>query len=137
MLVYFFSDSVMLRNKMKALGLDPDNRSLDPSKPEGIGNLAAQAVLEARINDGSNQNGAIAGSDGNTYSDYTNYSPVNSADTLKELSHWQPKYFSDGHGGKFAPGCLTPHWGRVKPLLLDSPVSSDVCLLQHWDQNNC
>src|SRR5690606_12209797 len=28
--------------------------------------------------------------------------------------------FSDGKGGKFAPGCLTPHWQKVKPLLLAS-----------------
>jgi len=120
MQVYFFSDSLMLRNKMKSFGLDPDNQSLDPTTPEGIGNLAAKAVLEARINDGSNQDGAMAGSNGKVYADYTNYSPLNSADNLTDLAHWQPKYFADGNGGKFAPGCLTPQWGRVKPLLLDS-----------------
>jgi hypothetical protein len=36
------------------------------------------------------------------------------------MKHWQPKYFSDGKGGKFAPACLTPHWGNVKTLMLDS-----------------
>ena len=39
---------------------------------------------------------------------------------MRDLKHWQPKYFSDGKGGKFAPACLTPQWGKVKPLLLDS-----------------
>lgn len=120
MRTYFYSDSAMLRNKMKEFGFDPDNESLDPTTPEGIGNLAAKAVLENRINDGSNQTGTMPGSTGQTYSDYTGYRPVNSADTLNDIERWQPKYFADGKGGKFAPGCLTPHWGKVKPLLLDS-----------------
>lgn len=120
MLEYFYSDSTMLRNKMKSFGLDPDNQSTDPSTPEGIGNLAAKTIIEARLNDGSNQTGTMPGSNGKSYADYTGYMPVNSADTLNDLKHWQPKYFSDGKGGKFAPGCLTPHWGKVKPLLLDS-----------------
>jgi hypothetical protein len=119
MLTYFFSDSVMLRAKMKEFGLDPDNTSLDPTTPEGIGNLAAKTVIEGRMNDGSNQTGLHARSNG-IYSDYTGYNPLNSADTLNDLSHWQPKYFADGNGGRFAPGCLTPHWGRVTPLMIDS-----------------
>lgn len=120
MLTYYFSDSVMLRKKMKEFGFNPDDHSVDPSTPEGIGNLAAKAVIDARMNDGSNQTGTMQGSNGSIYSDYTGYIPVNSADTLKDIQHWQPKYFSDGKGGKFAPACLTPHWGKVRPLLLDS-----------------
>jgi hypothetical protein len=120
MMEYFFSDSVMLTSKMKEFGFDPADHSLDPSTPAGIGNLAAKTVIEARRNDGSNQMGTIAGSDGKPYSDYTAYNPVNSADTLNDLIRWQPKYFADGKGGKFCPSCLTPHWGKVTPLLLDS-----------------
>lgn len=120
MLTYFFSDSVMLKTKMKELGFDPDNYSLDPTSPEGIGNLAAKTIIEARYSDGSNQLGTMAGSNGKVYADYTGYKPVNSADTLNDIKRWQPKYFADGKGGKFAPACLTPHWGKVKPLLLDS-----------------
>lgn len=120
MLTYFFSDEAMLRKKMEDLGFDPDNNSLDPKTPEGIGNLAAKTIIEARLSDGSNQLGTMAGSNGNTYSDYTGYAPKNSADTLRDIKRWQPKYFADGKGGKFAPACLTPHWGKVKPLLIDS-----------------
>jgi hypothetical protein len=105
---------------MKEFGFDPDNASLDPTTPEGIGNLAAKAVIESRMNDGSNQAGTVAGSNGTRYSDYSGYKPINSADTLHDIKHWQPKYFSDGKGGKFAPSCLTPYWGNVKPLMLDS-----------------
>jgi len=120
MMKYYFSDSIMLTKKMKEFGFDPNNHSLNPSTAVGIGNLAAKFVIEARLFDGSNQTGTIAGSDGTPFSDYTGYHPINTADSLTDLVHWQPKYFSDGQGGKYAPGCLTPHWYKVKPLMLDS-----------------
>ena len=72
------------------------------------------------MNDGSNQAGSMKGSDGKPYSDYTGYHPVNPPDTMNDIKRWQPKYFSDGKGGRFAPPCLTAHWHLVKPLLLDS-----------------
>lgn len=122
MMEYFASDSVMLRKNMLDLGFDPGNHSLDPSTAIGIGNLAAKSVIESRYSDGSNQLGNMPGSDGKPYSDYTGYRPVNTADTLTDLKHWQPKYFSDGNGGRFAPPCLTPQWNKVVPLLLDSPA---------------
>ncbi|MEP6728466.1 MAG: vanadium-dependent haloperoxidase [Bacteroidota bacterium] len=121
MMEYFISDSTLLKNTMRKMGFDPGNNSLDPSTPAGIGNLAAKSVIEGRYEDGSNQKGNMPGSNGQAYDDYTNYHPVNSADTLKDLKRWQPKYFADGKGGKFAPGCLTPQWGKVVPLMMDSP----------------
>lgn len=120
MMEYYYSDSTMLRKVMTEFGYDPDNMSMDPTTPAGIGNLAARAVIEQRMNDGSNQTGTMPGCNGLPYSDYTGYQPVNTADDLTELKRWQPKYFADGKGGRFAPGCLTPHWNMVKPLLLDS-----------------
>jgi hypothetical protein len=120
LLEYYFSDSVMLRKKMTDFGFDPDNDSMDPTSPEGIGNLAARAVIEARLDDGSNQRGMMASAKAERYADYTKYVPVNNADELTDLARWQPKYFSDGNGGKFAPACLTPHWWKVEPLALDS-----------------
>ena len=120
MLEYYFSDSVLLRKKMVEFGLDPDDESLDPTTAVGIGNLAAKAVIEGRRGDGSNEDGKLAHGDAKRYADYTNYKPVNTADKLTDLSRWQPKYFADGKGGKFAPGCLTPHWGKVQPLALKS-----------------
>ena len=116
---FYFSDSILLKNKMIAFGLDPDDHSMDPTTPIGIGNLAARAVIEARQQDGSNQTGTMPHSNG-MYSDYTGYAPVNTADVLKDLSRWQPKYFSDEKGEKFAPTCLTPHWGNVIPISLSS-----------------
>ena len=117
---YYYSDKVLFENFMKALGLDPSNTSLDASTPEGIGNLAAKAVIEARKGDGSNQYGEEEGSNKQPYFNYVNYQPLNSADESVDANRWQPKYFSDGKGGKFAPGCLTPFWDKVKPVALNS-----------------
>src|SRR3990170_6073672 len=64
---YYYSDSSLFREFMTELNLDPDNKSLDPSTPEGIGNLAAEAVIDARRNDGSNQYGDMDGSEGKVY----------------------------------------------------------------------
>jgi hypothetical protein len=119
-LIYFYADSLLLKETMIKMGLDPSDFSLDPGTPIGIGNLAAKQVTNKRARDGSNQLGDAPGSDGKAYADYTAYQPVNTADKLVELARWQPKYFSNGKGGRFAPACLTPHWGRVKPLLIDS-----------------
>lgn len=117
---YYYSDTEMFKKFMVDLGLDPNNMSLDPNTPEGIGNLSAKAVIEARKHDGSNQYGDVEGSNGEPYFDYTNYNPVNSADENTDINRWQPKYFSDGKGGQYAPGCLTPYWQKVKPIALKS-----------------
>ncbi len=117
---YYYSDKELWADKMVALGLDPNNESLDPTTPEGIGNLAAKMVIEARKGDGSNQYGEEEGSHGESYFNYVNYEPVNSADEMVDIDRWQPKYFSDGKGGKFAPGCLTPYWDKVTPISLKS-----------------
>ena len=117
---YYYSDTEMFQKFMRELGLDPENTSMDPATPEGIGNLAAKAVIEARKNDGSNQYGEVDGSNGEPYFDYTNYNPVNTADKNTDINRWQPKYFSDGKGGQYAPECLTPYWQHVRPIALKS-----------------
>ncbi len=117
---YYFTDKKQFSDFMITLGLDPNNKSLDPNSPEGIGNLAARAVIEARKGDGANQYGEEKGSNGEPYFNYVGYEPINSADDNVDPNRWQPKYFSDGKGGKFAPGCLTPFWDKVKPIALAS-----------------
>jgi hypothetical protein len=110
-----------LAREMKKLGYDPNVVSTDPTTPEGIGNLAAQAVIEYRKNDGANQLGNEAGADGTPYSDYTYYQPVNPPDRILDPDRWQPITFTRPDGTKFTPGFLTPHWYRVKPFVLESP----------------
>ena len=87
---YYFSDKKIFSEFMRELGLDPENESLDPSTPEGIGNLAAMAVIKARHNDGANQYGEEDGSNGEPYFNYVGYEPVNSAVINKDPNRWQP-----------------------------------------------
>lgn len=116
---YFYSDSLLFKKFMRNLGFDPDDSSFDPSTPEGIGNIAAAAVIEARRNDGSNQYGNVEDFS-EPYTDYTSYQCINTPELCNDINRWQPKYFSDGRGGFFAPQCLTPFWHKVKPVALKS-----------------
>lgn len=120
-LVFAYPESKdWLEAEMKKLGYDPKLVSKDPTKPEGVGYLAAQAVIEYRKNDGANQLGNEEGGDGKPYSDYTYYRPVNSVDKIIDPDRWQPITFTLKDGKKVTPGFLTPHWYRVKPFLLES-----------------
>ncbi len=107
-----------LDEQMKKLGYDPANQSIDPATAEGIGNLAAQAVIDYRRHDGANQFGDEVGSSGVPYSDYTYYMPVNPPDKIIDPDRWQPITFKKD-GKNFTPGFLTPHWYRVKPFALE------------------
>jgi VCPO second helical-bundle domain/Domain of unknown function (DUF6851) len=83
--------------------------------PAAVGNLAAQAVLNFRHNDGSNQL--------NGYADTTGYQPVNSWNQVNDRWHWQPLCVPLPPPG--ATSCdspsavqkaLTPQWGQVTPF---------------------
>ena len=120
-LLFVYPDSkTFLEGAMKELGYDPTLVSKDPTKPEGVGYLAAQAVIEYRKNDGSNHLGNEQGGNGKPYSDYTFYRPVNLPDKIIDPDRWQPITFTKPDGTKFTPGFLTPHWYRVKPFALES-----------------
>ncbi|HWS72998.1 MAG TPA: vanadium-dependent haloperoxidase [Thermoanaerobaculia bacterium] len=112
-------DVPWIDGQMREMGYDPSDRTLDPSKPQGVGNLAADAVIRYRHHDGANQLGDEVGSDGVPYSDYTFYEPKNTT-KLTEPNRWQPIPFQNAKGGDpVTPGFLTPHWYRVKPFALD------------------
>lgn len=117
---YYFTDKALYEQLMRDLGYDPDNNTLDPTTPEGVGNLAAMAVIQARKDDGSNQYGTVEGSMGKAYYDYSGYEPVNTIDKNVDINKWQPKYFEDKYGKPFVPKCLTPFWQDVKPITLAS-----------------
>src|SRR5262245_11469532 len=99
-------DAPYLREQMQQLGYDPDDASTDPSTPQGIGNAAAAAVLAYRLHDGANQLGDEPGCSGESYSDYTNYQPVNTADRCVDPDRWQPITFTRPDGTRFTPGFL-------------------------------
>ncbi|MEX0701632.1 MAG: vanadium-dependent haloperoxidase [Planctomycetales bacterium] len=119
LLFVYAEDAEWVRGRMKAMGFDPDDATTDPLSPVGVGNLAANAVVEYRRHDGANQLGDEPGSDGTPYSDYTYYRPVNTLEHPVDKTCWMPIPFDDGKGGAFSPGFLTPHWYRVKPFALE------------------
>lgn len=84
---------------MQTSGLDPEDRSMDPSTPAGVGNLVGKAVIEEQAKDGYNSDGTM----GNTYnqrnfSDYTNFIPLNTAYELTNITKWQPLLETNGKG---------------------------------------
>jgi hypothetical protein len=70
-----------------------------PDDPAAIGTAAANAVIDARRDDGANQSG--------NYSDYTGYAPTSPPTALS----WRPL-----PGQSF----IVPHWQRVTPFALTS-----------------
>jgi hypothetical protein len=113
------NDRDWIRETMNANGADADDNSGDVTKPRGIGNTVAAALIAYRRHDGANQYGDEKGSDGKPYSDYTGYAPVNPVDKVVDIDRWQPIPFEDGKGGTIYPGFLTPFWGKVKPFALE------------------
>ncbi len=98
---------------MTQLIYDPTDTSKDTSTPAGVGNVACQAVLDYRHNDGSNQRGDLGGG---AYSDYTSYEPVNSPDQINDPNHWQPLRI-----GNVTQQFIAPHWSNVIPFALKRP----------------
>jgi len=117
---------------MRRLGLDPANATTDLSSPEGVGNVAAQAVLEYRHHDGANQLGdEPGGNPGVAYSDYTGYAPVNDPMDLRPGSHfdaatvhdpnrWQPLRYFDATGAVVTQSFVGAQWQHVAPFALTS-----------------
>jgi PAP2 superfamily len=111
---------------MASLGYDPSDTSVDTRTPSGIGNVACNAVLASRHNDGSNQLGNLTSS-GVPYADYTGYVPVNPSSTvpidpsrLVDVNHWQPLTYTDASGHVVTPGFVGAQWYLVKPFALTS-----------------
>ena len=96
---------------MANLGYSPNDTTTDTRTSAGIGNVACNAVLDFRHNDGSNQLGNLNG--GAPYSDYTGYTPVNTPDAIVDPNHWQPLRI-----GTTVQKFITPHWREVAPFAL-------------------
>lgn len=109
----FPTQKTKFEDLMKTLGYDPSDVSLDTTTPQGIGNTVAASILEDRHSDGSNQLGDLATGE---YADYTGYTPINTADEIKDPNRWQPLKAADGSTQKF----LLPQWGMVTPFALES-----------------
>ena len=120
--------SVKLAAKLVEFGGSSGNASTDPDTPAGTGNLAAAANIAFAHGDQANQLGDHAGSAGESYSDYTGYTPMNAPmpallpaapEAIAEPGRWQPlSYLADGSPA--TPTFIAPHWGNVTPFALTS-----------------
>ena len=108
----FSSQASLFTTQMNSYGYDPNNTSTDTTTQVGVGNVAAQAVLALRHNDGSNQAGDCA--------DTSGYMPVNTPDQIVDPTRWQPLRVPNGSGGFVVQKSVTPHRGNVAPFALTS-----------------
>ena len=95
--------------QMSYLGYAADGS--DASTPAKVGNTAAQAVIDYRHGDGSNQL--------NGYADTSGYKPVNTGDVVVDPWRWQPLRVPLDSGPEQV--ATTPHWSKVKGFALQSP----------------
>ncbi|GAA4807816.1 vanadium-dependent haloperoxidase [Lysobacter hankyongensis] len=125
--------------EMARLGYNPNDFTGDLSTPQGVGNVAAAAVIQFRRADGSNQLGDING--GAPYSDYTGYVPINTPTRIIDPTRWQPLAVPNGSGGFNVQTFLTPHWGNVKGFGLSRynqfavPAPAKLGTFEFWRQS--
>jgi hypothetical protein len=112
--------------QMSDLGYPIDTAATDTTTPQGIGNVTAQAEIDFRHGDGSNQLGDNPnGTPGVPYSDTTGYQPVNTWQTVTNPWRWQPlcvplvPYGTPCTSPSAVQKPYTPQWGRVTPFGLD------------------
>jgi hypothetical protein len=109
----FASQTDLFEGVMDDFGFDSSNTSSDATTPAGIGNQMAAALLAVRHLDGSNQLGDSAdGTIGVSYSDTTDYLPVNATSDPAFIDAWTPEFVPVDTQDR-AQSFLTPHWGTV------------------------
>jgi hypothetical protein len=117
---------------MARLGYDPRDASTNAAAPNGSGTLAAQAVIDFRHRDGSNQLGDEQGGiPGVAYSDTTGFVSANApmdltgpfdAASVRDPNAWQPLRYVDASGVLVTQLFVGAHWQRVVPFALASSV---------------
>jgi hypothetical protein len=120
-----------LQAMMATHGYNTADTSTDLSTPQGIGNVAAAAVIADRRNDGANQYGDLATG---AYADYTGYVPANAPMgfclpnlplpcqlNITDPYSWQPLTNVLGVVQTY----VAPHWERVTPFALSAATQFD------------
>jgi Vanadium chloroperoxidase N-terminal domain/PAP2 superfamily len=77
---------------MRSMNYDPGDTSTDPSTPQGVGTLAADAVLAFRAGDAANQTPSTDPATGKPvliYPDNTGYTPINKWNQVVDRTKWQ------------------------------------------------
>lgn len=104
----FPTQTAVFDEVMAELGFDPANASTDTTTPAGIGNVSAEALMEFRRVDGSNQLGGFA--------DTTGYVPVNTSDNIVDIERWTSERVPIDSPDARLQNFLTPQWGDVEPF---------------------
>lgn len=106
--------------------LDPEDMTMDPSSPIGIGNLVGRAVIEEQANDGYNPEGRYGNSyNQRAFADYTNFVPLNNAYELKNITKWQPLMETNGRGYFTIQTHITPQAQNAVFKIGSSALKSD------------
>jgi hypothetical protein len=112
--------------QMSDLGYPVDTATTDTTTPPGIGNVTAQAEIDFRHGDGSNQLGDDPnGTAGVPYSDTTGFQPANTWQTVTDPWKWQPlcvplvPYGTPCTSPSAVQKPYTPQWGNVTPFGLN------------------
>ena len=122
----FPSETAIFDTTMTGLGFPLSAATRDINLPEGVGNLAADAVLAYTADDGANQLGNLTSS-GVPYADYTGYASVNppivalQPTVPADIPHpdrWQPLGYEDASHILRIPGFIGPQWEHVRPFAL-------------------
>ena len=120
----FPGETAIFDELMHQLGFDSNNITTDTTTAAGIGNISAEALLQFRAQDGSNQLGIdLNGTLGVPYSDNSGYQPANPAGDPTDIDRWTPENVPiDAEPGESerTQQFLTPQWGDVDPFALDS-----------------
>lgn len=119
LLFVYPDDKQWIVEQMETMGFDPADDSIDVTTPQGIGNVAAAAVIEYREHDGANQLGDENGGDGKPYSDYTFYRCINTPQQWSDKTCWCPIPWKLDNGETISPGFITPYWYRIRPFALE------------------
>ncbi len=134
MLVHRYRNSVkgkdsvlMFEWLMKRLRFDPNNDLTSGNSPAAVGNRIAQAVIDATLNDGSNE--------ANGYADTSGYEPENepmvhelTGTEMVDPNRWQPLAFEHQvtqNGiivGKSIQSFVGVNWRAVASFALDKPT---------------
>jgi hypothetical protein len=116
-----FPSEVATFDAMLASQGSAPSSSTNPATPEGLGNLAARAVLAHAHDDGANQAGY--------YADTSGYRPVNmpmlvaapaKPSDILVPERCQPLAYADTAGAVKVPGFIGPQWQDVRPFALSS-----------------
>lgn len=135
----FPAEQTRFQHLMTSMKYNPADTSTRTSTPAGVGNRAAQAALDFRHTDGSNQLGDLTPhsladiflhkttqlgtlSPG-SYADYTHYRPYNTPEELKHPDHWQPLSQPVGRTAVMkVQQFACAHWANVTPFAIASAL---------------